>query len=86
MTKYEQNYQPGTVFHDAFLAGLRAMGSNVRKWAKQHDVHFQNIRVYTTGFSNGPKSKAMREAMIVEIGPELFDALYKKRAEMEAVQ
>ena len=86
MTDRQKNYQPGPIFHDAFLAGMRAMGSNVREFAERNGVNFQNVRGFSTGWSNGPKARKIREAMIEEIGAELFDALYKKRLEQEAAE
>ncbi|EPX78121.1 hypothetical protein [Salipiger mucosus] len=85
MTKHQQSYQPGPIFHDAFLAGMRALGSSSREFADRHGVNFQNIRGYSTGWSNGPKAQLMRDAMIEEIGPDLFAALYAKRLEQERV-
>lgn len=83
MTKHQQNYQPGPVFQDAFLAGMRAKGLSSRAFAEKNGLYFQNLRSYTTGWTNGPKAQDVREKIILEIGVELFDTLYKARLEAE---
>ena len=83
MTKRIKNYQPGPIFNDAFLGGLRAIGSSTREFAAKHDLCFQNLRAYATGHTNGPKAQDVRQKMIEEIGPDLFDALYTARLERE---
>jgi hypothetical protein len=85
MTKQQQNYQPGVIFNDVFLGGLRAIGSNTREFSKKHGLQFQNLRTYATGHTNGPRAHEVRELMIREIGPDLFDALYRARAKKEGL-
>ena len=86
MTKHQHKYQPGPVFQDTFLAGLRAMGSSSRDFAERHGLKFQSLRSYTTGMTNGPKAHRVRDIMIEEIGPDLFAQLYQRRLEQEPVR
>lgn len=83
MTKSEPIYQPGPVFHDAVAAGLKAIGTTPAEFCEKHGVMRQNIRHYTTGFSNGPKGRRLRKAMVEAIGADLFAALYQRRLEQE---
>jgi hypothetical protein len=83
MTKYQQNYQPGPVFHDAFLAGMRAKGLSSRTFAEKYGYYFQNLRSYSTGWTNGEKARTARDQMIEEIGPALFETLYAARMAQE---
>ncbi|WP_165390234.1 hypothetical protein [Thalassococcus sp. S3] len=85
MQNPQQKYQPGLVFFDSFKAGLTFRGSSMQLFAEKHSVKYQNIRFYATGHSNGPRSVAMRNAMIEEVGPELFHTLYRARKSVEAV-
>ncbi|WP_305970415.1 MULTISPECIES: hypothetical protein [unclassified Mameliella] len=83
MTTYQQNYQPGPVFHDAFLAGIKAKGLKSQDFAKKNKLHLSVLRHCSTGFLNGPKGQLVRDKMIKEIGVELFDTLYKARLAAE---
>lgn len=83
MTKQATIYQPGPVFHDAVLAGLKAIGMTPVKYLKKHNIFPQNLRYYTTGFSNGERSQEIRQALIEDIGPEVFEVLYKRRLQVE---
>lgn len=83
MTKYQHKYQPGPVFQDAFLSGLRAINSSQRDFGAKHGVKFQALRGYATGHCNGPKAHKYRDLMIEEIGPDLFDAIYRRRMAQE---
>lgn len=85
MAKITTDYQPGIIFNDVFLGGLRALGSGAEEFAAKHDLKRQNLRIYSTGHSNGPRAREVRELMIREIGPDLFDALYKARAKKEGL-
>lgn len=83
MTKHQHKYAPGPVFQDAFLAGMWAVGMSSRKFAEKHGLKVQNLRSYTTGMTNGPKALKVRELMIAEIGPDLFEQLYRRRLKAE---
>lgn len=81
MTKRAETFQPGPVFHDAAIAGLRAIGTTPSEFLQRHGVVRQNVRFYTTGFSNGPKSREVRAAIVEAIGRDLFEMLYQRRLE-----
>lgn len=83
MTKQDTIYQPGPVFHDAVLAGLRAIGMSPVQYLRKHNIVPQNLRYYTTGFSNGERSQEIRQALIDDIGPEVFEVLYRRRLDVE---
>lgn len=82
MTTYQQKYQPGPVFHDSFLAGLKARATSATAFADDNGISHQILRQYTCGSIDGVKSREMREKMILLIGPELFDVLYHARLEV----
>ncbi|MBN7783967.1 hypothetical protein JYP51_03495 [Ponticoccus gilvus] len=82
MTTYQQKYQPGPVFHDAFLAGLKARTISATDFAARNGLSHQILRQYSCGSIDGAKSREMREKMILEVGPDLFAVLYQARLEV----
>jgi len=84
MAKQEVKYQPGPVFHDAVAAGLKAIGTNPRQFFKDQGIVSQSIRYYTTGYTNGPRARQVRQMLIDTIGHELFDMLYQRRLQEDA--
>lgn len=84
MGNQEAKYQPGPAFHDAVSAGLKAIGTNPQQYFKEMGITSQSIRYYTTGYSNGPRARQVRQDLIDAIGHELFEALYQRRLEVDA--
>ena len=79
MTEKSKPIQPGPVFYDVFLGYLRVIGTNLKDWCVQHNVHATNAKGAATGGWNGPKARALRQEMINEVGEETFRRLYSER-------
>lgn len=84
MTSQTPKIQPGVVFYDTFLAGMKLLGRNVGDWGKPHRVTATTIRMAATGGWNGPRAVEIRRLMIEELGRDLFFDLYAKRMAHES--
>ncbi len=86
MADHQAKYQPGPVFHEVFLGGMRVLGRSTSVFADGVGVQRPNMRAMSTGLINGPRSQAVRNKMIEAVGPEFFDHLWKVRMREEAAK
>lgn len=76
--------QPGPIFYEVFTGALRIFGTNLKDWSATQGVDPNNAKMAATGSWNGPKARALREAMIATVGEDTFRRLYDERVRREA--
>jgi hypothetical protein len=84
MAKRRRTPPPGPYFYDVWAGAMRAQGLSLSDWAAAQGIAPSNLKSAATGSTNGPKSKALRDAMIEAVGEDLFHTLYEMRLKNEA--
>ena len=79
MAKSSVVIQPGPIFYEVFVGALMARGQRASIWASSRGLRINNLKPMATGATNGARSRAIRDAMLKEVGEETFRALYEAR-------
>ncbi|MDJ0628549.1 MAG: hypothetical protein QNJ44_09850 [Rhodobacter sp.] len=75
--------QPGPIFYDVFVGGLKAQGRRIVDFAAAQEVRPGNLKAIAAGVNNGERSQAVRQAMIDAVGEETFLYLFRYRLRFE---
>lgn len=86
MSEKLDQYQPGTILHDAIVGAFKAGGGSFERWCAENGIIPGNARNATYGITKGPRGRELLARLIDAAGPDVVEAAYLARFRRHAAE